>query len=295
VNRHTVWQRALVLAFWALAPASCGRIGYEPRAFDAGAGRDLAADRGTGATDAPVADTPAPVDTGTETGRSGDGPPNGGDGSPNGGDGPPNGGDGPPNDGPPADTGPGGCAARTLCTLQDGFDQPTLSSNLLAYSDGTCTTGISGGSFVVTLSGAANKFCGLSSVGTLMAAGTLTIDSSGFPTTVSNLIVYFQIQDASDYVEFQLVGASLRMNVSTSAGTTQKASLTYDPIAHRYWRFQADASTIAYQTSADGNTWTTRVTTQPPFTSTSVQMDIGAGFLSTGSTVTVTLPGVNAL
>jgi hypothetical protein len=252
--------------------AACGRIGYDPSASDASVHFDAAADdRGMGGGDS--GRTP---DGGTSD-RSGDA----GDASDAGMT-------------PDGDGGPGSCAPRTLCTLVDGFDQPALASNLLAYSDGTCLTGLSAGAFFVTLSGAANKFCGLGSVGTLVADGTLTIDSSGFPTGVSGLIVYFQIQDPSSYVEFQLTGTTLRLNVNTSSGTTQKASMTYSPAAHRYWRFQASAAAVAYQTSPDGNTWTTQTTTPPPFTGTSVQMDIGAGFLSTGSTVTITLPGVNA-
>jgi hypothetical protein len=144
------------------------------------------------------------------------------------------------------------------------------------------------------LSGVPFMYCGLTSVGPLMADGTLTIDSSGFPTATIGLIIHFRIQDASSYVEFQLTGTTLKLNVNSSGTTTQKASLTYSAVTHRYWRFQANATSIAYQTSPDAITWTTQATTPPPFTSTTVQMDIGAAFQLVVFPVTITLPGVNA-
>ena len=194
-----------------------------------------------------------------------------------------------------ADLGTGGCAARTLCTIVEPFDQVPPSPPFTIYSDGTSTTQVSGGSFHVTATGVGGRYCGIETAIGLIAAGTIAIDSTGFPPNVTGFVVYLQLRDsAANAVEFQLSIGSLNLNVNTATTSTRKSSVTYNAVAHRFWRFRVDASTVAYEVSPDGTTWTTLSSVPPPFTG-DIAVNFGAGFVvSESASASVVLPGLNA-
>jgi hypothetical protein len=67
------------------------------------------------------------------------------------------------------------------------------------------------------------------------------------------------------------------------------ASLTYDPVAHRWWRFTESIGNVVFQTSPDGVVWTTRATWTPTWDISGVFASVGAG---TGASPTGATPAV---
>src|SRR5882762_286321 len=68
-------------------------------------------------------------------------------------------------------------------------------------------------------------------------------------------------------------------------GANDQTVLTFDATAHHYWRIRhnATANTINFETSADGNTWTTRKTAAVGFSLTSMRFYLYAGAWGTGN------------
>ena len=299
---------------WLVFVSSCGRIGYQAQrhpdaapgdatmaAQDAAADVvEVAADRagtadGPDGADGRVGDTAVPASDGPDAGAANDAPRDLPNDLPN----------EAPNDVPnevpapsdgavDADSGAGGCAARTLCTVVEPFDQTPQPSRFTLYSDGTCSSQVSAGALHVAATGVAGRYCGIETVGSLIPTGTIAIDSAAFPPNVSGFVVYFDLQDgAANAVEFQLAIGSLNLNVNNATTSTRKASVTYNAAVHRFWRFRADASPVACESSPDGTTWTTLVAVPPPFTG-DVFVNFGAGFVLAGTSASVALPGLNA-
>ena len=51
----------------------------------------------------------------------------------------------------------------------------------------------------------------------------------------------------------------------------------YDPVAHRWWRFRADAGVLYWETAPDAVTWTTWASVPTPFPLDAVFVHFGAG------------------
>ena len=185
------------------------------------------------------------------------------------------------------------CLLDGLTSLVESFGGTSLPSTLSPYSDGNCINRVGTGTYQIVHSGTANRFCGVLSVNDMTPCGMLTIDSAGFVRD-PRLVIYFQVADSAyRSVEFQLNDAMLKLNVNSTT-TTELATLTYDPAAHRYWRYRMDTGAdVVFETSPDAIAWTTRASAAPPFAG-NVHLNFGAGFVNTGTATTVSLPGLNA-
>jgi subtilisin family serine protease len=99
---------------------------------------------------------------------------------------------------------------------------------------------------------------------------------------------YFSISlDDSNSLIFSTGANSFTLD-STVNGVLDRTQLTWDATI-RYWRFRhdIDASTVSFDTSADGATWTTRKTVAAGFALSAVRAKLGAG----ANTATNAAPG----
>ena len=92
------------------------------------------------------------------------------------------------------------------------------------------------------------------------------------------------VLDANNYFLINSGAGSLVLR-SMVGGANDQTVLTFDATAHHYWRIRhnATANTINFETSADGNTWTTRKTAAVGFSLTSMRFYLYAGAWGTGN------------
>jgi hypothetical protein len=90
-------------------------------------------------------------------------------------------------------------------------------------------------------------------------------------------------------VLFNVTGSTLSFLTRIAGVQSTLASLTYDPVAHRWWRFTESIGNVVFQTSPDGVVWTTRATWTPTWDISGVFASVGAG---TGASPTGATPAV---
>jgi hypothetical protein len=132
------------------------------------------------------------------------------------------------------------------------------------------------------------------------------IETGGAGGTIAGLIVR-NIVDTTDYLEILCYGSSGTRTIyfrEAIDGATNDTTLTYDPVAHRYWRIRESGGTVFWDTSADGATWTNQRNKTPgAIDLTAVQLQLAGqtfGTLTAGGTavfdnVNNTLPKVETL
>lgn len=91
-------------------------------------------------------------------------------------------------------------------------------------------------------------------------------------------------KDANNYYMLH-TGAGGTVLRSMVNGVNDQLVITYDPIAHHYWRLRHDlaSNSVNFDTSVDGITWTTRKTTTAGFALTAVKFKLIAGAYGTGN------------
>jgi hypothetical protein len=90
---------------------------------------------------------------------------------------------------------------------------------------------------------------------------------------------------AGNRVLMMYSGGNLVMREEVS-GADDDTTLTYDSVAHRWWRIAESGDTLTWDTSPDGQTWTTRrtKTKNPALDLTDLTIYLSAGFFGTEPT-----------
>ncbi len=95
------------------------------------------------------------------------------------------------------------------------------------------------------------------------------------------------LQVALDSQNYYLIsaGATSILFRSMVGGVNDQSVLTYDPNLYRHWRVRHDQSSnaVSFETSADGDAWTTRKTATAAFSLTAVKFYLMAGAWGTGN------------
>ena len=84
--------------------------------------------------------------------------------------------------------------------------------------------------------------------------------------------------DAANWLRFQTQNGSLSFQ-DAIGGTRTQTSVTYDAVAHRYWRLAhaAGSQLWTWSTSPDGNTWTIQRSRVAPWSTTQLRAELMAG------------------
>ncbi|MEJ0072758.1 MAG: DUF4832 domain-containing protein [Candidatus Saccharibacteria bacterium] len=92
-----------------------------------------------------------------------------------------------------------------------------------------------------------------------MTGRTATVQVPSVPTAASGEVFMQLFIDGNNSVSIGKSGTSLVLRI-VSAGTTNDTSLTYDAVAHAWWRIGLSGSTLSWSTSPDNSAWTVRRT-----------------------------------
>lgn len=188
--------------------------------------------------------------------------------------------DGPTSDGPSTDVvvPPAGCGKTTL--LSDAFDSTTRNP---LWQPPFAATGASvtfnGSRIVFALPPSrASATSGLESrMEYDLSDSRLFLEVPQVPSAASAQ-TYVQLYGAGGAVFFQLEGGQLLFRKETGAGFTDIGTLTYDPVAHRWWQLRESAGTLYWETSPSGlaGTWVVRASVATPVPVTSLTVMLAA-------------------
>lgn len=91
----------------------------------------------------------------------------------------------------------------------------------------------------------------------------------------------FVAGDTTSWIGFFQSGDSTLYMRRQKTGVNSDTSMTYDPVAHSWWRLRVATSAAYWDTSPDGITWTQRRTMTHGLTLTNVELDFSAGAWAT--------------
>ncbi len=185
--------------------------------------------------------------------------------------------------------------------LRDDFATSPLRPPWDPYTNTGCTLTETGGNLVATwTSSTGNVFCGLNSLNLWdLSRGTgIVVDGTAFPR-IANFVSYIQIDEVgsstADRLETSLDGNSLEFRVVENDAIARNRVLTFDPVAHRWWRTRGETNMIVFETSPDRSTWTEQLRADVPFPLSPMELNIGFGhYANITPPVTITLGGINA-
>ena len=157
-----------------------------------------------------------------------------------------------------------------------GYEQPEVeaSTGLLAITPSSATTFSLTSAFNYTL---AESSAYVEAVDVL-ATGTFTTTMS-FGTSSNN-------------VSFVATGGNLIFRERV-ANVNSDTSLAYNSVTHRWWRFSLSGTTLVWQTSPDGITWTTRRSKTAALAHSNVQFSLSAGRTGAESVATARFDNLN--
>lgn len=80
--------------------------------------------------------------------------------------------------------------------------------------------------------------------------------------------------NANNKLIFQVENGTLYAGILNAGSRTNPWSASFDSINHKWWRIREASGYVYWETSADGNTWTTRYHVADPFSLTAISIDI---------------------
>lgn len=110
-------------------------------------------------------------------------------------------------------------------------------------------------------------------------------------TGYSNFETYAQVVSlgGGNSLLIERAEGTLYVTVYVAGAQVQSSSVTYDPIAHRFWRFRAAGALARVDTSPDAVNWTTRLTTaNAVFDMSNLRVELAAGHWAPGPGQAVT-------
>jgi hypothetical protein len=148
------------------------------------------------------------------------------------------------------------CAASSLT---DDFLGASFGSMWNTWFDAGATVTVAGGKAVITTDGTANIYGGFETRDLYDLRGdSYYLDAVTIPRA-SPYVAWVDAMAPSggqNLLEFTVEGTTLTM-LQKVAGTVQDTkSITYDPSAHRFWRFRGAGTMVYWDTSPDAATWT---------------------------------------
>jgi hypothetical protein len=188
---------------------------------------------------------------------------------------------------------PGLCGSSTV---MDDFPGTAFDPQWDTWNDNHTTIAVTGGGAVITTDGTSGVWAGfqtkhlLNLVGDSFYADASNVEQeSGFVSWLDALVP----GDGTTYLEFSVEANTLYLLQTINGTNVNQKTLTYDPVAHRYWRFRVDGTTAYWDTSPDGVTWTQRFMTTTQLDPSAVQMVFGGGEYQAVSAGTTRIGSVN--
>ncbi len=187
---------------------------------------------------------------------------------------------------------PGFCGSSTL--TDDFVTQ--LAPLWSSWADGGNTIAETGGAVVITTDGVGGNYCGLETNHLYdLRDDAIYVDASTVPMT-TGFVTWAQAMvpgDGETRLEFNVEANQLQMLQKIASTNVDSKSITYDPAAHRFWRFRVAGTTVYFETSPDGATWTAQLQATAKIDLSALHFVFGAGEYKTLSTTTAKFGSVN--
>lgn len=178
----------------------------------------------------------------------------------------------------------GFCAASSLV---DDFSGSAFGPQWNAWADPHAAITMTTSSAVMTTDGTPNVWSGFNTIDLFqLTDSTIYMDATMVPQQ-SPYVAWMQVNVPNgDRLEIDLEGTTLYFYQHAGGTDVNSKTMSYDPVAHRYWRLRADATNVYIDTSPDAVTWTTRFSPAKQIDTTAVQLDVGGGeYQKTGVTL----------
>jgi hypothetical protein len=264
-----------------VAPGAIQPPGVPPR-DDAG---ELAVDGGAPATDggAGVEDAGAQGDAGQTATDAGSQPDDAGDTGPGADAGTADAGAPPPGATPPDVGTPKPPRCGSVALMSDDFDDGTRARHWSwSWNDNdapmTETSGAAQQSFAVSLAG--NNYSGYySSLATTLRDSAIRIEVAQFPEMSAPLDFWFGLSLDNNYNELYFdayQGGTLEMEAWVD-GVQGTATVPLDQVAMRWWQLRESGGTLFFETSPDGQSWTTQHQIATPWFIDGAWLHFGGG------------------
>jgi hypothetical protein len=194
---------------------------------------------------------------------------------------------------PAADADPGGAdGALTIgCTaagpwISDFSALPSWATTWALPGIPMAATTVSGGTLRLSPSVISGEFAGIRSLATLpLIDRQLTVEV--IQVTEEALTFFGVDQGGPPWLRIQYFSPD---QLIATVDQTNAATVTYDPIQHRFWRLRERAGTTYFETSPDGAAFAVLHETPTPAFAAAVSLSVGAGTNSAIST-----PGVGVV
>ncbi len=178
---------------------------------------------------------------------------------------------------------PGYCSFASIHDdFADGVIGPPWDST---WADTGSSVSETGGSLVMSFPGSGDIWAGAETWHLYdLTDSQLVLDVPAL-TGYSNFETYAQIVslNGANYLLIERLEGNLDISVYVAGAKVQSSSITYDPIAHRYWRFAAAGTLVHVNTSPDGVTWTPQLTTANAVVDMSdLRLELAAGHWAPG-------------
>ncbi|MBV8761674.1 MAG: hypothetical protein JO257_30550, partial [Deltaproteobacteria bacterium] len=176
----------------------------------------------------------------------------------------------------------GGTPSGKFCpasTLRDDFNSGVIDDRWAGqFTSGTCTYGESNGHVTIALDTAGGEECALrSATGFDLTNDAVFTEVVSAPGLAQTYTVLRASQQNGDNVELSIAGTTLDCAQIINSSYSTSCSIPYDAVAHRFLRLRGSAGMIAWETSPDGMTWTTRAQVASPIALDAVFLTIAAG------------------
>jgi hypothetical protein len=185
------------------------------------------------------------------------------------------------------------CGADTLI---DDFAGSAFPPKLFTWNDTGATVTRSGGVVVAGTNGTTNIYAGIESSHLYdLRDHAIYIDATTIPQ-VSTFMSFFQLlPPGGNQTAFEISVDGTTLNtLQRIAGTnTSYMGTTYNPAAHRYWRFRAASNVVYFEASADATTWTQLYSAPAQIDLSALIVIGGVGEYGTVTAHSATFGGIN--
>lgn len=116
-----------------------------------------------------------------------------------------------------------------------------------------------------------------------LTSSTVSVQVVTAPLGNGGIDTFLKAYAGADEVRFYREGTLLHFE-EVVGGSTSATTLTYDPVAHAWWRIRHDGTNLLWETASDGLNWTTQRTKVPARSWAAVTVQLLAGFFGTEPT-----------
>ncbi|MCX5748240.1 MAG: hypothetical protein NT062_37790 [Proteobacteria bacterium] len=166
--------------------------------------------------------------------------------------------------------------------LAEEFTAPVLDPGTWSsFADPPTTVTTTGGELVLTLASTPGiAYAGIQSPRGDFRGSTVDVEVVEVPQAADGAVVEVAVLvDFENQHLMNVLNRQLTCQQLVAGTTVDVTTLPFDPVLHRHWRLEHDATTnrLRCATSPDGLTWTTQheATAQIPLTNTLLQLDAG--------------------